>query len=121
MKSLIRAVARAVWRSLAPLRRPFVRKLDRYLTRIVSAEMDASVSPALARLHQQMDGLIHTIHGSAQATDLALQSLVRELVRLQMQVEALSEGAERHEPVEREDLTLLDAEGAVAPTLRQTA
>jgi hypothetical protein len=128
MKSIIRSIARAVWRGLAPVRRPLVRKLDRHLTRAVATEvagaiegLEGRIAPALAEVILRGDILIQLANRSAQETDLVLQSLVRELVRVQMQVEALRGCIGRQDPGERTGRAVLDGEDPLSPALRQTA
>jgi hypothetical protein len=85
MKSLFKTLARTLWWMSSPVRRPLVRKFDRHMVRLLGSV---------------------TLHTEAPAyLDLSLTSVVRELTRLQIQVEMLqqqiedfqsSEGETRH-------------------------
>jgi hypothetical protein len=127
MKSLIRSIARFGWRCLAPLRRPLVRKLNRQVSIIVAAEVavaiDQRIAPLFARVNEQIDTLIHLTDHSRRETDLMLNSLLRELVRVQMQIDAQRTWESEHDREEAQDLTILDgqSEESVGSPLRQTA
>jgi hypothetical protein len=69
MKRLIRKLARSLWRMSAPVRQPVIHKIDRHLLQLLG-----TVSPRA---------------DSATNIDLAMNSVVRELARLQIQVEIL--------------------------------
>ena len=71
MKRLFKQPARILWRITGPLRRPLIRKFDRHLL--------------------QLFGSV-AVHCNAPADlELTLSSVVRELARLQLQVEALQQ------------------------------
>jgi hypothetical protein len=70
MKSIIKKLIRSLWRILAPVHRPLIRKFDQHAMRLLR-ELPPP-PPA-----------------SAHDLDLVLNSLVRELARLQLQVEIL--------------------------------
>ena len=90
MKRLLKLPLHFVWRITAPLRRPIARSLRDFLTRIhreaIAQDMQAqqdllnSVLPQLRRQDQVLTEM-----------SLCLDSMTRELVRLQLQVEALTE------------------------------
>jgi hypothetical protein len=69
MKRLAKRVLKAIWRSTVPLRRPILAKLDQFLRRC----LDPSV------------------RGVPNETDVLMDHVVRELVRLQRQVESLEQ------------------------------
>jgi hypothetical protein len=72
MKRLLKSGLKALWRATAPLRRPFVRKLEGFLTRCLR--------PTEALL--------------ANEANVLMDHVVRELVRLQRQVERLQQAVE---------------------------
>jgi hypothetical protein len=69
MKRLVKRVLKAIWRGTVPLRRPILGKLDQFLRRC----LDPSV------------------RGVPNETDVLMDHVVRELVRLQRQVESLEQ------------------------------
>jgi hypothetical protein len=69
MKRLVKRGLKAVWRWTIPLRRPILSKLEQFLRRC----LDPSV------------------RGVPNETDVLMDHVVRELVRLQRQVEALEQ------------------------------
>jgi hypothetical protein len=99
MQRLIKRLLTSLWGATAWLRRPLVRKLDHSLTRICRE----GLAPGLAaqgeelrahndRLHETLLLIQAQLQGQNQALgemSLALDSVIRELVRLRMQVEAM--------------------------------
>jgi len=71
MKSLFKKLARTLWRISAPVSRPVIRKFDQHMMRLFGAVSFRSDAPG--------------------NLDLALSSVVRELARLQIQVEILQQ------------------------------
>ena len=69
MKGMIKKLARSLWRILAPVRRPVIRKFDHHMMRLLSS--------------------VHVPADPPANLDLLLNSVVRELSRLQIQVETL--------------------------------
>jgi hypothetical protein len=69
MKRLVKRGLKSVWRSTEPLRRPILRKLENFLRRALQS----------------------TEPGLLSETDVLMDHVVRELVRLQCQVEALQQ------------------------------
>jgi hypothetical protein len=111
MKRLLKAIARAIWRLTGPFRRPVVRRLDNHLSRLVDGSIEGRVVPrleaiaaALARIEGFEGGLRGVEHAinvarctsDAHAADanLLMDSVVRELARLQMQVEVLQQAVQ---------------------------
>ena len=84
MKRLVKRVLKMLWKATSPLRRPILRKAEAFLTRCLR--------PTEALL--------------AHETNVLMDHVVRELVRLQRQVEGLQQAVE--------DLTLLTAGPAIA-------
>ena len=71
MKRLFKKLARSLWRSTAPVSRPAIRKFDHHMMQLIGSL---------------------SLHCNAPAKlDLALSSVVRELARLQIQVEILQQ------------------------------
>jgi hypothetical protein len=69
MKRLVKRGLKVIWKATDPLRRPFARKLEHFLRRCLRA-----ADPGLAS-----------------ETDVLMDHVVRELVRLQCQVETLQQ------------------------------
>jgi|GEM_PF-1696042 len=72
MKQLIKKIGKAVWRGTRPIRRPFLRKFEAYLSR------------CLRPTEQHL----------AAETNTLMEHVVRELVRLQRQVDHLQQTIE---------------------------
>ena len=82
MKSLFKKLARSLWRISAPVSRPVIRKFDQHIMQLLgsfSLRVDAPAN-----------------------LDLALSSVVRELARLQIQVEILQQQIDDLESSDRE-------------------
>ena len=71
MKRLFKKLARSLWRISAPVSRPVIRKFDHHITQLLCSFSQRAETPA--------------------HLDLALSSVVRELARLQIQVEILQQ------------------------------
>jgi hypothetical protein len=71
MKRLFKKLVRALWLISAPVHRPVIRRFDHHMIQLIRP----------ANLHPYAPGDI----------DLALSSIVRELARLQIQVEILQQ------------------------------
>jgi hypothetical protein len=71
MKRLFKKLARTLWRISAPVSRPFIHRFDHHMMRLFGAVSLRADAPG--------------------NLDLALSSLVRELGRLQTQVEILQQ------------------------------
>ncbi len=82
MNRLFKKLARALWPILAPVSRPFVRKFDNHMMRLFGAVSLRSDAPG--------------------NLDLALSSIVRELARLQIQVETLQQQIDDLQSSERD-------------------
>ncbi len=76
MKDLIKQMARRLWRMSAPVRRPVIRKFDHHMMQLLVRPTPMPPPAAPADL------------------DTALNSVVRELARLQMMVEILQQQIE---------------------------
>jgi len=84
MKRLFKKLARTLWRISAPVSRPVMRKFDLHMMRLFGAVSLRADAPG--------------------NLDLALSSVVRELARLQIQVEILQQ--------QIDDLQSMDREGS---------
>ena len=71
MKRLFKKLARSLWRISAPVSRPVIRKFDHHMTQLLCSFSQRAETPA--------------------HLDLVLTSVVRELARLQIQVEILQQ------------------------------
>ena len=71
MKRLFKKLARSLWRISAPVSRPVIRKFDHHMMQLLGSFSQRAEAPA--------------------NLDLALSSVVRELARLQIQVEILQQ------------------------------
>ena len=90
MKRMIKSIARAMWAGIGPVRRPLVRKFhllmnDRH--RSVVDEIDQRVAQHFHARSQFAESIV-------QELNLVLDSMVRELTRLQAQVEVLHQQIE---------------------------
>ena len=87
MKRLIKWPLKVVWRWTAPLRRPIVRKLEAFLARAY-----AQAPIPHPHIHIACNGRV------TEETGVLMDFLVRELVRLQDQVERLQQTVENLAP-----------------------
>jgi hypothetical protein len=78
MKHFIKQMARRLWRMSAPVRRPVIRKFDHHMMQLLVRPAPTLILPPPA----------------PGDLDMALNSVVRELARLQMMVEILQERIE---------------------------
>ena len=76
MKRLVKKVAKALWRGTLPIRRPFLHKFENYLSRCL-------------RPTEQL---------LSDETNTLMEHVVRELVRLQRQVDYLQQTVEELTP-----------------------
>ena len=98
MKTAVKSVLGGIWRAGAPVRRPFTRAYARFLAN-QQIRLFAHLEGQEQRIHEQIQQLSviqHQMHRDL-ATDLelSLDSIVRELARLQMQVEVLQRTVEQ--------------------------
>jgi hypothetical protein len=134
MKATLKRVLRAVWRRLAVFRRPILRKYDDHLRALLVPLIEASVrSPISSAIEERVcapllevsRGAAHNLERievccdvsthAAHETDLVLNSLVREVVRLQMQVEFLQQLVSSPDPKWSGDFRLGDRVGPPDP------
>ena len=131
MKRLIKRAIKPFWRMTAPLRRPIVRKIDAKVHAIVANSIRMEVLPTIeaslassTRVLERLEGSIgaanHTAHTMACDMDLMLGSVIREVARLQAQVDAMDEAFGRAVSPGRTGLSLLDSDDDGEPYARPT-
>jgi len=100
MKRLVKKVVRAAWRATSPIRGPVSRRFHDQLVQagiaaLAQAEAVSVHERVLPPLYWGFEAQIAATHSSARAisaeTSLVLNSMVRELARLQIQVEVLQQ------------------------------
>jgi hypothetical protein len=120
MKAIVKRLLRAAWRRLAPVRQPILRKYDKHLLALLAPQIETSVKLAIGEmLEERVSAPLRDVsRGAAEnlerigafceastraghETDLVLNSLVREVVRLQMQVEYLQQLVSPPETLDR--------------------
>jgi hypothetical protein len=120
MNAIVKRLFRASWRKLAPVRQPILRKYDRHLLALLTPQIETSVRQTLGdmldervsaplrevsrRSSENLERIGAFCEASTRAgheTDLVLNSLVREVVRLQMQVEYLQQLVSPPETLDR--------------------
>lgn len=111
MKRLIKRAAKGAWNLTGPLRRPIMRRVDAKLQRVISnavvSSRDATgVSPeslrhhidaterAFEHLQYSLGALHHKTDQASTEIDIVLNTLVREIARLQQQVDALHDAVD---------------------------
>jgi len=101
IKAPLKAILKPLWRLSAPVRRPLLRKFDEHLAHALaqnligpSARLEAThaaVAGALVRLEGSLQVGRHVVEHQNADANLLLDGLVREVARLQLQIEALRE------------------------------
>ena len=101
MKDMLKPIVKGLWRLSGPIRSPIAGRLDRRHSRLLDAAITAQVeafqgrtAEALARLEQSVNISRCTADALAGDANLLLDSVVRELGRLQMQVEVLQQAVD---------------------------
>ena len=94
MKSLLKAPVRWLWRALRIIRRPVHRKLESFLARTLRDPIIAHVEQSRAAVERGVDPLRRDVELLRHDTDLALNSCIREIARLEMQLESFREAFE---------------------------
>lgn len=87
MKRLLKSILKGAWGKTAVVRRPIVRRLDAHVERVLDRSVRTPVIEAV-------QASTHATQVLAFDMNLVLNSVVRELARLQLQVEALQQLAE---------------------------
>jgi conjugal transfer/entry exclusion protein len=96
MKRLFKMLARSLWRISAPISRPIIRKFDQHMMHLLACYSTRVDTPA--------------------NLDLALSSVVRELARLQFQVEVLQQQIDELQAIVQEASHLKSRLSVVAET-----
>lgn len=129
MKRLLKRAVRPFWRMTAPIRRPILRKLDARLHFMVATSIRSEVLPTIeaslassARVLERLEASVasanHTAHAMSCDMDLMLGSVIREVARLQAQVDAIDEAFGRAVSPGRAGLSVLDADDDGEPFAR---
>jgi hypothetical protein len=129
MKRLIKRAVKPFWRMTAPLRRPIMRKINSRIHTIVATSIKTEVLPTIeaalassARVLERLEGSIgsanHTAQSMACDMDLMLGSVIREVARLQAQVDAMDEAFGRAVSPGRTGLSLLESDDDGEPYAR---
>jgi hypothetical protein len=104
MKRLVGRGLKAVWRATEALRRPILRKLEAFITRCVRA---AAPPPPPADVTPSQE---------PSETDVLMDHIVRSLVRMQSQIDALEQAVlERLAPPNEADVNAIA--GEIEPAL----
>jgi hypothetical protein len=104
MKRLIKRLLKAVWQKTAFLRRPIVRQVDRHLCNLFQHVFQANITNlGLANPSHYHDAAHNTL---TYEVNLVLNSVVREIARLQLEVETLQQMVEEL-PTHRSGLSLV--------------
>lgn len=91
MKSILKSVGRRFWRLGAPLRRPVARRVAAHVSESVSVALREQMNPRLDHAVLAISHARTEVGTYRNETNLLLDSLVRELSRLQDQVEILQQ------------------------------
>ena len=100
MSAFGNGLRRTLWRGLAPIHRPLIRRFDAHMNRLLnerlSAELEERLVPTLtaalettAQTVNRLDSLIAQTNRATEETDAALNTLLEEVIRLREQVETL--------------------------------
>ena len=107
MKRKLKAMARKLWGATGPIRRPIARRMDARLGVIVEEAIErrttsrlVAAAEALERIERHVHVARVTAENQAADTNLLLDSLVREVARLQLQVDELREALDADRRVE---------------------
>jgi hypothetical protein len=105
MKHLLKKMVRPLWRISAPVRRPLIRKFDQHM-----AQLLRPLSPPPAPVPPPPPP------AAPADLDLVLNSVVRELARLQVQVEVLQQQIDDLQSSNRDGARLESRLSVVAET-----
>ncbi len=100
MRQRIKSVLRRLWRLASPLRRPIVRKFDAYLVE----RLQRQIKPLAQVVAEQLVQL--------RELNLCAENTIRELIRLQMQLEAGQLAADPSAGQTQQDWTVIAPEAA---------
>lgn len=121
MKRVAKAIGRTCWRATGPVRRPIARKFQGTITRLVTQALHEHIAgPVLPRLDELraaaknhelgLNLARHEVNMQGVETNLALDSLVREVARLQLMIEALQQAVEERAAAPGDGLSVVGAE-----------
>lgn len=100
MKRMLKAIARRGWGLTAPISRPIARKVSARLGEVVTSAIRDEVHPGIAHALQGIGVMRSEVGTYRNETNLLLDALVREVSRLQDEMEMLREElAARRAPV----------------------
>ncbi len=86
MKRIVKDVFRLLWKATGPARRPVARRVNGYLRGVVAEALAEQVPPLSRALRDDLlEGEMHCL----------LDGVIRELVRLQLHLEAIEAHVER--------------------------
>ncbi len=115
MKRFLKSVAKGCWRLTGPIRRPLGRKFEAAVSRSLSIVVQDQIRTAiLPRFDAADHGLAlakHEAHVQGVDTNLTLDSLVREIGRLQMQIEVLQQMLCEQQGEDDDGLSLVGEDG----------
>ncbi len=89
MKRWIKSIAKKLWGAAGPIRRPIARRVDDRLQHHLAMAMRATIAEPLGGVRHELNVVQHRVDLLHQEMDLLLDSNIRELARLQLQVETL--------------------------------
>lgn len=100
MKHLINKPLKALWRMTAPIRRPVRARIDRFLhSSIVVPVVQGTAGPdRISNLELHAQAVTQRVELIQHDLNLTLNDLVREVTRLQIQIEAVREHLEEMHP-----------------------
>src|ERR1700730_10494443 len=84
MKRLIKRMLKAMWQKTAFLRRPITRRVEHRFNVMLQRVIETNLAGTLERFENKNNCLVYDVN-------LALNSVVRELARLQREVETLQQ------------------------------
>jgi len=126
MKRFIKGVIRLIWKMTAPFRRPIARKVESRMNHMITDAIRTQLLPtihsslasstrSLDRLEASLGAANHPAHLLACDMDLLLGSIVREVARLQLQVEAIQDLIEHAVAPGHKGLSLVEPEDEGEP------
>jgi hypothetical protein len=129
VKRLLKKAVRPFWRLTGPLRRPIARRLDARIQVMISLALRQEVLPAIqvsldasthamARLEASIGAANHSAQTLATDMDLMLSSVIREIARLQVQVDAIEDMLAHNLAPGRSSLSLVERDEDTGPVER---
>jgi hypothetical protein len=129
VKRLIKRALRPFWRMTGPIRRPLSLRLNQKLHAMVAQAVRQEVLPpiqasleasahAMARLEASIGVANHAAQTLATDIDLMLGSLIREIARLQMQMDGLADSVDGLALPTRSSLSLVERDEDSEPIER---